>query len=142
SCAPGRARRRTARRGMCSGPRRRRSVGGIPCRRTRARRRPPVRRPRRQGARRGSWSRLTCLAPYPWRRGATTMAKLVYTAITSLDGYEADERGRWDFSVPGVESEYAALWRDCDKVVHSRTLTEPRTARTRGVDRFDSAEVA
>lgn len=31
------------------------------------------------------------------------MAKLVYTAITSLDGYVADEDGRFDWSMPSEE---------------------------------------
>jgi dihydrofolate reductase len=31
------------------------------------------------------------------------MAKLVYSAIASLDGYVADEDGRWDWSVPDEE---------------------------------------
>ncbi len=31
------------------------------------------------------------------------MASLVYSAITSLDGYVADERGEWDWSVPDDE---------------------------------------
>ena len=31
------------------------------------------------------------------------MAKLIYTAISSLDGYVADEQGRWDWSEPDEE---------------------------------------
>src|SRR5918999_558160 len=31
------------------------------------------------------------------------MAKLIYSAITSLDGYVADEQGRWDWSRPDEE---------------------------------------
>ena len=31
------------------------------------------------------------------------MAKLIYSAIASLDGYVADEHGRWDWSVPDHE---------------------------------------
>jgi dihydrofolate reductase len=31
------------------------------------------------------------------------MARLVYAAIASLDGYVADEDGRWDWSVPSEE---------------------------------------
>ena len=31
------------------------------------------------------------------------MAKLIYTAITSLDGYVADESGSWDWSYPDEE---------------------------------------
>jgi dihydrofolate reductase len=31
------------------------------------------------------------------------MANLIYSAITSLDGYVADRRGKWDWSVPDDE---------------------------------------
>jgi dihydrofolate reductase len=31
------------------------------------------------------------------------MTKLIYAAIASLDGYVADEHGRWDWSVPDEE---------------------------------------
>jgi dihydrofolate reductase len=31
------------------------------------------------------------------------MAKLIYSAITSLDGYVADEHGKWDWSFPDEE---------------------------------------
>src|SRR4051812_16498706 len=31
------------------------------------------------------------------------VAKLVYSAISSLDGYVADEDGKWDWSVPDAE---------------------------------------
>jgi dihydrofolate reductase len=31
------------------------------------------------------------------------MGKLIYTAITSLDGYVADTEGKWDWSVPDPE---------------------------------------
>jgi dihydrofolate reductase len=31
------------------------------------------------------------------------MANLIYAAIASLDGYVADERGRWDWSMPDEE---------------------------------------
>jgi dihydrofolate reductase len=31
------------------------------------------------------------------------MAKLIYSAITSLDGYVADEQGKWDWAVPDEE---------------------------------------
>ena len=31
------------------------------------------------------------------------MAKLIYSAIASLDGYVADEEGKWDWSVPDRE---------------------------------------
>jgi dihydrofolate reductase len=109
------------------------------------------------------------------------MAKLIYTAITSLDGYVADTEGKWDWSVPDQEvhavvndSErsvgtqllgrriydvlvawetldlegqpdeivaWAHLWRGLDKVVYSRTLQEPRSARTRIERSFEPAAV-
>lgn len=100
------------------------------------------------------------------------MARLVYSAIASLDGYVEDEDGKFDWAVPDEElhsfvneherpigtylygrrmyetmrfwedngdepgdpavmREYAAIWRDTDKVVYSRTLNEVTTARTR-----------
>jgi dihydrofolate reductase len=31
------------------------------------------------------------------------MAKLIYTSIASLDGYVADEYGKWDWSIPDAE---------------------------------------
>jgi hypothetical protein len=31
------------------------------------------------------------------------MAKLIYSAITSLDGYVADEDGNFDWAAPGEE---------------------------------------
>ena len=31
------------------------------------------------------------------------MGRLIYSAIASLDGYVADEHGRWDWSVPSAE---------------------------------------
>jgi len=100
------------------------------------------------------------------------MAKLIYTAITSLDGYVADREGKFDWAVPdddvhrfvnerersigtylfgrrlyevmsawddmpgldeqpGAIQEYAAIWRDTDKVVYSTTLSSTTTRRTR-----------
>jgi dihydrofolate reductase len=35
--------------------------------------------------------------------GGLTIAKLIYSAITSLDGYAADEDGRFDWAVPDEE---------------------------------------
>jgi dihydrofolate reductase len=107
---------------------------------------------------------------------------LVYSAICSLDGYVADEDGRFDWSVPDEEvhafwneherrigtslygrrmyetmriwesddwltsepavvREYAAIWRDADKVVYSTTLDAVSTGRTRIERRFDPEEV-
>jgi dihydrofolate reductase len=100
------------------------------------------------------------------------MARLIYSAIASLDGYVADEDGRFDWSAPDEEvhafvnelerpvgtylygrrmyevmaywetalavddqppvmADYANIWRSAEKVVYSRTLETPSTARTR-----------
>ncbi len=97
------------------------------------------------------------------------MAKLVYSPIASLDGYVADEDGKWGWSVPDnavhalvndlarpvgtwllgrrmydvlvawetIDDEqaeirdFADIWQAADKVVYSRTLKEPSSARTR-----------
>jgi dihydrofolate reductase len=106
------------------------------------------------------------------------VAKLVYSAISSLDGYVADEHGKWDWSIPDDEvhafvndrereigtyllgrrmyevlvawedpkmldheqaeiRDYARVWLDSDKIVYSRTLTEPASTRTRIERKFD-----
>jgi dihydrofolate reductase len=110
------------------------------------------------------------------------MAKLIYSAITSLDGYVADENGNFDWSVPdeavhavvndlmrligtqlygrrlyevmvawetldvvdesAVTQDFAAIWRDTDKVVYSRTLPTVSSARTRIERDFDTDAVA
>ncbi|MEP9362700.1 dihydrofolate reductase family protein [Nocardioides sp. CN2-186] len=99
------------------------------------------------------------------------MARLIYSAIASLDGYTVDSDGRFDWCAPDEEvhaavneqersvgtylygrrmydvmqvwqtwdtsdepavvQDFAELWRAADKVVYSRTLTEPATPRTR-----------
>ena len=100
------------------------------------------------------------------------MAKLNYSAITSLDGYVEDARGKFDWAAPDAEvhafvndqerpvgtylygrrmyetmqfweasdgpaaesevtRDYAAIWQAADKVVYSRRLETPSTARTR-----------
>jgi dihydrofolate reductase len=109
------------------------------------------------------------------------MAKLIYAAITSLDGYIEDADGNFAWSAPDEEvhafindlerdvgtylygrrmyetmavwetldvadeppamRDYAEIWRAADKVVYSRTLAEPPTARTRIESRFDPAAV-
>jgi len=107
------------------------------------------------------------------------MAKLVYSAIASLDGYVADEEGKWDWSMPDEEvhafvndlsrphgtwllgrrmydvlvawetmddeaplmRDFAELWRGADKVVYSRTLEAPSSARTRIEREFDPEAV-
>jgi len=40
-----------------------------------------------------------------------------------------------------IQADFAAAWQDSDKVVYSRTLTEPITERTRIVPAFDADEV-
>jgi dihydrofolate reductase len=110
------------------------------------------------------------------------MAKLVYSAIASLDGYVADESGTWDWSVPddevhafvndlerasgtylygrrmyevlvawedfasfadrrAVMRDYAQIWQAADKIVYSRTLEAPSSARTRIEREFDPEAV-
>jgi len=106
------------------------------------------------------------------------MAKLIYSAISSLDGYFEDEEGRFDWAAPDDEVhafvndlerpigtylygrrmyetmvfwetasaeadepavfwDYAAIWRAADKIVYSRTLLTPSSARTRIEPEFD-----
>ena len=99
------------------------------------------------------------------------MAKLIYAAIASLDGYVEDEEGRFDWAAPDDEvhafvndlerpigthlygrrmyetmvfwetvstagepaviRDYAGIWRAAEKIVYSRTLQTPSSARTR-----------
>jgi dihydrofolate reductase len=106
------------------------------------------------------------------------MAKLIYSAITSLDGYTADEDGNFDWAAPDEEvfafvndlerpvgtylygrrmyevmvpwetahtfadqrpvmQDFAKIWQAADKVVYSRTLAAPSSARTRIERDFD-----
>ena len=106
------------------------------------------------------------------------MAKLIYAAITSLDGYVADEDGNFDWAEPDEEvhtfvndlersvgthlygrrmyevmvvwenpetlpdqspymRDFAEIWQDADKIVYSKTLEEPASARTRIERDFD-----
>jgi dihydrofolate reductase len=110
------------------------------------------------------------------------VAKLIYTAIASLDGYIADEEGNFDWGEPDEEvhrfvndlerpvgtylygrrmyevmafwertdalvgqpaymRDFAAVWQAADKVVYSRTLEAPSTARTRIERSFDPEAV-
>jgi dihydrofolate reductase len=109
------------------------------------------------------------------------MAKLIYTAIASLDGYIADEEGKFDWAEPDEEvhafvndlergigtylygrrlyevmvawetiprgdqppfvQDYAESWRAADKIVYSRTLEAPASARTRIERNFDPEAV-
>src|SRR6202046_3788785 len=110
------------------------------------------------------------------------MAKLIYAAIASLDGYVEDEEGRFDWAAPddevhafvndlerpigtylygrrmyetmlywetvstgaeqaAVSRDFAELWRATAKIVYSRTLQTPSSARTRIEHDFDPATV-
>lgn len=100
------------------------------------------------------------------------MAKLIYSAIASLDGYVEDAQGRFEWAAPdaqvhafvndlerpigtylygrrmyetmvfwetvdtgpdqaAVMRDFAEIWRAAEKVVYSRTLETPSSARTR-----------
>ena len=99
------------------------------------------------------------------------IAKLIYSAIASLDGYVADADGKFDWAAPDEEvhsaandlersvgthlygrrmyevmvywetialadeppviQDYAEIWQAADKVVYSKTLKTPSSARTR-----------
>ena len=65
------------------------------------------------------------------------MAKLIHSAITSLDGYTADENGNFDWAAPDEE----VFWQAADKVVYSTTLETVTSARTRIESAFDLDEV-
>jgi dihydrofolate reductase len=110
------------------------------------------------------------------------MGKLIYVAITSLDGYVADEDGNFDWAAPDEEvhtfvndlerslgtylygrrmyevmaawehqenlpdqspvtMDFARVWQAADKVVYSRTLEAPSTARTRIQRDFDPGAI-
>jgi dihydrofolate reductase len=109
------------------------------------------------------------------------MARLIFSMTQSLDGYIADEAGRFDWTEPDGEvhdfvndllrgvgtylfgrrlyevmvvwetlslddqprqtAEYAEIWRATDKVVYSKTLPAPSSARTRIERAFDPEAV-
>jgi dihydrofolate reductase len=109
------------------------------------------------------------------------VARLIYSAIASLDGYVADAEGTFDWSAPDEEvhafvndlerpigtylygrrmydvmvawetmplageppamRDFAEIWRAADKVVYSRTLDAPASARTRVEREFDPEAV-
>ncbi|MGA6946417.1 MAG: dihydrofolate reductase family protein [Solirubrobacterales bacterium] len=110
------------------------------------------------------------------------MARLIYSAIASLDGYVSDEQGKFDWAEPDEEvhafvndlertvgtylygrlmyetmavwetnpslaarsellRDYAEIWQAAEKIVYSRTLEEPGTARTRIERDFDPEDV-
>ena len=106
------------------------------------------------------------------------MAGLIYSTIASLDGFIADEDGKFDWAEPDEEvhthvndvtrpvgtfllgrrmyevlaywddppglddqpayvQDFTEIWQAADKIVFSRTLEAPRTARTRIANDFD-----
>ena len=109
------------------------------------------------------------------------MAKLIYSAIASLDGYVEDERGEFGWAAPDAEvhafvnelerpvgtylygrrmyetmaywetvdggtlsaesRDFTDIWRAADKIVYSRTLQTPSSARTRIEPAFDPAAI-
>lgn len=109
------------------------------------------------------------------------MARLIYSAITSLDGYVEDAQGGFEWAAPDAEvhafvnelerliganlygrrmyetmafwetvdpgqlsaesREFREIWRAAEKIVYSRTLLTPLSARTRIEREFDPAEV-
>src|SRR3954447_1729207 len=48
------------------------------------------------------------------------MSKMIYSAITSLDGYGACEHGQWDWSVP--DDEVHAFVNDAERAVGTQLL--------------------
>ena len=58
------------------------------------------------------------------------MAELIYSAIASLDGHVADERGTWDWSEP--DHEVHAFVNDLERPIgtHARGGLERRPRRT------------
>jgi dihydrofolate reductase len=110
------------------------------------------------------------------------VAKLIYSAIASLDGYVADESGNFDWAAPdedvhrfvndlernvgtylygrrmyevmaawetadalpnqtAANEDFAKIWQAADKIVYSKTLAAPSTARTRIEREFDREAV-
>jgi dihydrofolate reductase len=110
------------------------------------------------------------------------MAKLIYVAITSLDGYIEDAEGKFDWAAPDEEvhafvndlerpigtylygrrmyetmaywenppdlaeqppfvQDFAQIWQAADKIVYSKTLPTPSSAKTRIEREFDPEAV-
>jgi dihydrofolate reductase len=110
------------------------------------------------------------------------VAKLIYNAIASLDGFIEDADGKFDWAAPdddvhafvnelerpvgthllgrrmyktlaywesppdlgqqpAVVQEFAELWKGADKIVYSRTLSRPSSARTRLEPDFDAETI-
>jgi dihydrofolate reductase len=97
------------------------------------------------------------------------MAKLIYLALTSLDGFVEDGDGKFDWAAPDEEvhafvndlarpigtylygrrmydqqlfvKDFAQIWRAADKIVYSTTLEAVSSARTRIERDFDPEAV-
>jgi len=78
------------------------------------------------------------------------MGKLIYSMLTSLDGYTEDEHGDFGWAAPDAHTipgqpsfvlDWARQWQAADKIVISKTLAEPRSARTRIEREFDPVAV-
>jgi dihydrofolate reductase len=111
------------------------------------------------------------------------MARLIYSMLTSLDGYTEDANGKFGWGAPADAEvhtyinelgssvgtylygrrmyetmvywetadtipdqppfvlEWARQWKAAEKIVYSRTITEPRSARTRIEREFDADSV-
>ena len=110
------------------------------------------------------------------------MAKLIYSAIASADGYVEDEEGKFEWGAPddevlalindlerpistclygrrmyetmvfwetastsvdqaAVARDFAEIWRAAEKIVYSRTLQKPSSARTRIEREFNPATI-
>jgi dihydrofolate reductase len=111
------------------------------------------------------------------------VAKLIYSALASLDGFVEDAHGHFEWAAPdhevhafvndlerpigtylygrrmyetmvywetvdtggdqpAVSDDYAEIWRAADKVVYSRSLQAPSSARTRVERTFDPVEIS
>jgi dihydrofolate reductase len=73
------------------------------------------------------------------------MAKLIYAAITSLDGYVEDAEGKFDWAEPDEEvhdrppfvQDFAEIWQAAEKIVYSKTLQTVTSAKTLIEREFD-----
>ncbi len=73
------------------------------------------------------------------------MAKLIYSAITSLDGYVAVEDGNFDWAAPDEEDSVQAWKAEGSKLgISTPLLSDPgnRVATTYGVMRWNAVERA
>jgi dihydrofolate reductase len=69
------------------------------------------------------------------RNGTLLLGRRMYDVLVAWETMETDGE-------PAVIGDYADIWRSSDKVVYSRTLQEPASARTRIERAFDPAAVA